>query len=174
MGAIFANYHRFPTKAQVSTRLCSLSTSCRIQTHDSVTVCCSTAAHFGVFVAERQRRGGRAKQGAHSFAVRVTLQYAFTAIGNVSIVVVSCHLVAISLYLILPSARNHEHRLRRKKENLIAEGIMAHTNNGPGAAPSVSTGDGRWDCLLIGFDAGCWFCVCYELVSLVCAAQPIF
>jgi hypothetical protein len=53
-----------------------------------------------------------------------------------------------SLYLILPSARNHEHRLRRKKENLIAEGIMAHTNNGPGAAPSVSTGDDRWDCLL--------------------------
>jgi hypothetical protein len=34
---------------------------------------------------------------------------------------------------------------------LIAEGIMAHTNNGAGAAPSVSTGDAGWDCLLIGF-----------------------
>jgi hypothetical protein len=34
MGAIFANYHRFPTKAQVSTLLYSSSTSCRIQTHD--------------------------------------------------------------------------------------------------------------------------------------------
>jgi hypothetical protein len=98
MGAIFANYHRFPTKAQVSTRVYSLSTRYVDYklTDCSLGVCCCTAAHFGVFVAERQRRGGRAKQGAHSFAVRVTLQHAFTDIGNVSIVVVSCQLVAIA------------------------------------------------------------------------------